>query len=72
MNKKIEFISDKDIQIARYMTAIHDTDFRYLRINELKDGWTYRLLARKSHIGIWRQERKGFISSRFKFERIVR
>ncbi len=67
MNKK-KGIPYKIMESSRYRTAILKTDFGYLKINELKDGWTYRIFARNAYIGIWQQEEKGFIISRFKFE----
>lgn len=39
----------------------------YLKINELKEGYLYRIRARNAKFGIWIKEVKGFIISRHKF-----
>ena len=36
-------------------------------IEELKDGYVYKILARNASYGIWNEERKTFVISRFKF-----
>ena len=39
----------------------------YLKIPELKDGYTYRVSARNASFGIWRKSKNSFIISRWKF-----
>ena len=46
---------------------LRDSDV-YLRMSELKDGFSYLIFARNAHVGIWIKERKSFLISRFKFE----
>jgi len=40
----------------------------YLKLDELKDGYLYRIRARNGAFGIWRAEKSGFILSRVKFD----
>lgn len=40
----------------------------YLSMPELKSGFSYFISARNAHVGIWIQERKSFLISRFKFD----
>ena len=39
----------------------------YIKIDDLKDGFLYFILARNSYFGIWKAENKLFLISRFKF-----
>ena len=39
----------------------------YLKIPELKDGYTYKINARNASFGIWRKSKNSFIISRWKF-----
>lgn len=44
-----------------------ERELKYLKIDELKDGYLYRILARNAKYGIWKAEKKSFIISRVKF-----
>lgn len=39
----------------------------YLKIDQLKDDYLYKIIARNANYGIWIPQRKGFIISRIKF-----
>lgn len=39
----------------------------YLKINELKDGYLYKIIARNALYGIWIAEEEAFLISRIKF-----
>ena len=39
----------------------------YLKVEELKDGYLYYILARNAKYGIWLEEKGAFLISRFKF-----
>lgn len=41
----------------------------YLKINELQDGYVYKIIARNASYGVWIETQKGFIISRWKFTR---
>jgi hypothetical protein len=38
----------------------------YLKMDELKDGYLYKIIARNASYGIWKADTKGFIISRIK------
>jgi hypothetical protein len=42
---------------------------RYYTVDELKEGWLYRVRARNARLGIWTPEYSGFHISREKFGR---
>jgi len=39
----------------------------YIKVENLKDGYLYKILARNSSIGIWQEDKGEFLISRFKF-----
>jgi hypothetical protein len=39
----------------------------YLKMEELKDGYLYEIIARNAKYGIWRSMSQGFIISRIRF-----
>ncbi len=39
----------------------------YIKMEDLKDGYLYKIIARNASYGIWRSETKGFTISRIKF-----
>jgi hypothetical protein len=39
----------------------------YLKIEELKDLWLYKINARNGYVGIWVKEANGFLLPRLKF-----
>jgi hypothetical protein len=39
----------------------------YLKVEELKDGYLYHILARNADYGIWQKDKGTFLISRFKF-----
>lgn len=39
----------------------------YLKMDELKDGYLYKIIARNANYGIWRSDTQGFTISRIKF-----
>jgi len=39
----------------------------YMKMCELKDGYLYRIVARRAKVGIWISERTSFVISRVKF-----
>lgn len=53
------------------LKLLHKLDIseKYLPKKELKFNHLYYILGRKSHLGIWIPKKKGFIISRFKFDR---
>lgn len=40
---------------------------KYLKMDELKDGYLYEIIARNAKYGIWVSDRKSFVISRIKF-----
>lgn len=42
-------------------------DKDYIKIEDLKEGYTYRILARNARYGIWVPKTSGFLISRIKF-----
>jgi hypothetical protein len=40
----------------------------YLKMNELKHGYLYKIKARNAEYGIWDKNEFGFVISRFKFD----
>ena len=42
----------------------------YLPMNEMKEGYLYRIRARNSSFGIWRESEKSFVIRRLKFQSI--
>ena len=40
---------------------------KYLNMSGLKDGTLYKIIARNGNYGVWIEEKKGFVISRFKF-----
>ncbi len=41
---------------------------RYLKVNELENGYIYKIEARNASIGVWLELKKAFIISRWKFK----
>lgn len=41
---------------------------KYLKVNELKNGYIYKIEARNASIGAWLESKKAFIISRWKFK----
>ena len=39
----------------------------YIKIEDLKDGHLYKIIARNASYGIWLYRRQGFVISRVKF-----
>ena len=39
----------------------------YLKMDELKDGYLYTIIARNALYGIWRADEQAFLISRIKF-----
>jgi len=39
----------------------------YLKMDELKNGYLYKIIARNAAYGIWKADTRGFIISRIKF-----
>jgi hypothetical protein len=39
----------------------------YIKMEDLKDGCLYKIIARNASYGIWKAETKGFVISRIKF-----
>lgn len=59
-------MSVKKVDTQNIFMKVQESDYGYLKIEELKEGWCYRILARNAHIGIWKTKEKGFIISRKK------
>jgi hypothetical protein len=57
-----------DWDFIRCYMAVGDAEYGYLKMEDLKDGWSYQICARNAHIGIWIASLKGFLISRHKFE----
>jgi hypothetical protein len=38
----------------------------YLKINQLKNGFSYKIWARHAYVGVWEESRFGFVIGRFK------
>ena len=38
----------------------------YIKISELKDGYSYKIFARNAFVGIWIEKENGFLISRYK------
>lgn len=41
---------------------------QYIKINNLKDGYIYKINARNAEIGVWIEQEKAFMVSRWKFK----
>jgi len=46
---------------ANYYGKVWECDDGYLKMEELKECWCYRVISRSSQIGIWIPQRKGFL-----------
>lgn len=42
-------------------------EFDYLKMEDLKQGYLYRVVCRNADFGIWDSEQKGFVIRRIKF-----
>ena len=40
----------------------------YLKMDDLKDGYSYKIFARNAYVGIWLSQEKSFLIARYKFE----
>jgi len=40
---------------------------KYIKMEDMKDGWLYRIDARNAVVGVWVEESKWFVISRHKF-----
>ena len=60
-------MSREEIPTWKLLRALYESEGGYLKIETLKSEWSYRILARNAHIGIWVPEKKGFIIPRWKF-----
>ena len=66
---------NKRLKIQKETKKIHDKlkerkqerKLDYLKVEELKDGYLYRILARNAMYGIWLEDKGAFLISRFKF-----
>jgi len=38
----------------------------YIKITELKDGYSYKIFARNAYVGVWNKSKNGFLISRYK------
>ena len=39
-----------------------------IKMENLKDRWVYKIRARNAHVGVWIEEKNGFLIPREKFE----
>jgi len=46
---------------------MYDNEVKYLKMVELREGGTYRIIARNADIGIWMLRIRGFLILRTKF-----
>jgi len=44
-----------------------NTENKYIKVNNLKNGYTYKIKARNSDYGVWNERKGEFVISRFKF-----
>ena len=53
---------DKEYSFIKKM----QTKTSYIRMKDLKDGYSYKIYARNAYVGVWKEADKGFIISRYK------
>jgi hypothetical protein len=53
---------DKEYNFIKKM----QTETSYIRIEDLKNGYSYKIYARNAYVGVWKESDKGFIISRYK------
>lgn len=54
------------VDLIRYAQNTDQLDY-YLKMDELQDGYAYKIIARNAYVGIWRARTKAFVISRYKF-----
>ena len=47
-----------------------DNDMPYMKVDTLKDGYTYEICAKRANVGIWVESRGTFVIPRSKFGNI--
>ena len=61
-----DFLKNEGL-LAKVEAAASRHSLAYLKTDELRRGYLYRIKARNAHCGIWVPELMGFVISRFKF-----
>lgn len=62
MTEAIEHVIDELIKFDRKM--LKNTD--YLKMEHLKDSYCYKIYARNAYVGVWKEQQKAFMISRYK------
>lgn len=69
MERKVKSAPVKpDVSLEAIKRAVRSSKHKdYLKINQLKAGYLYKVDARRAGFGIWLSQRESFITSRIKF-----
>ena len=54
------------MSISGILLELHRKTSKYLKIEELKDGYSYKIYAWHAYVGIWKENSKGFVIARYK------
>ena len=52
-------------KFSQFYSQMQDSD-NYLKMEELKDGYGYKICARNAYVGVWIERERGFLISRYK------
>lgn len=65
--KPVTTMNTNELELGRIWRVLQNSDV-YIRMEKLKEDFTYLIMARNAWFGIWRPEHKSFLISRFKFD----
>ena len=55
-------MSDESYEFYSHMQESED----YLKMEQLKEGYSYKICARNAYVGVWIEDERGFLISRYK------
>ncbi len=53
-------------KLYKFIKKMQETT-SYIKIHQLKDGYTYKIYARHAYAGIWMKNKNGFLIARYKY-----
>ncbi len=66
--KRVPELKDIDeIHLKRLEASTWQNIKEYIKMQDLKDGYIYKIIARNTKYGVWIKEKNGFMISRWKF-----